>query len=495
MKAASPSILLTTEGTYPHYGGGVSVWCDQLVRYLSDNPFHIFSVTHAPRLQAIFTFPENVRSMKQFALWGTEEPGDQPQSYSEVYQRKLRVDSDSMEDDFLPCFRILARAAFHGEVCSPKLLAGAIMSLRRYFNEYDFKKSMSSPEAWQIFLEESARPGPGFEPFTLQEATKCLRWLLRYASIVTANFEKTDVVHASIAGLAGVPGVISKLEHGSKFLITEHGIYLRELYVALGKMQESSNCLRFLLNWNRAIVRMNYHFADSVTSLGEFNRKWQLRFGAPEEKIRIFPNGVESKRFYPDPSQLPERLTVITLARIYALKGIDTLLKAAAIIVQRAPNTCFKIYGEIADPAYYENCLRIVREHRLENNVEFTVTKRPEDAFRAAHIFCLPSISEGLPYSVLEAMFSGCPVVASDVGVVADTLAGTGLLVRPNDPEGLASQLLYLLDGPEAAGRRAKLGAKGLARARECYQATVTTKKFEDLYDELSVCQPDFQTA
>ncbi len=495
MKAGSPSILLTTEGTYPHYGGGVSVWCDQLVRYLSNNPFHIFSVTHAPRRDPIFTFPDNVLTVKQFALWGTEEPGDQPESYSEIYQRKLRVDSDSMEEGFLPYFRILVRAAFHGETCSPKLLAGAILSLRRFFAAHDFKKSMCSPEAWTVFLQESARPGPGFEAFTLEEATKCLRWLLRYASIITANFEKTDVVHASISGLAGVLGVIAKLENGSKFLITEHGIYLRELYVALGNMPESPNCLRFLLNWNRAIVRMNYYFADSVTSLGEFNRKWQLRFGAPEEKIRIFPNGVESKRFYPDPAQLPERPTVIALARIYALKGIDTLLKAAVIVVQHAPTTCFKIYGEIADPDYYENCLKIVRQHKLEKNVEFTVTKKPEDALRAAHIFCLPSISEGLPYSVLEAMFTGCPVVASDVGVVSDTLAGTGLLVRPNDPEGLASQLLYLLDGPEAANRRARMGAKGLARARECYQATVTTKKFEDLYDELTVCQPDYQTA
>ena len=204
---------------------------------------------------------------------------------------------------------------------------------------------------------------------------------------------------------------------------------------------------------------------------------------------------MESKRFYPDPAQLPERPTVITLARIYALKGIETLLRAAAIVVHRAPNTCFKIYGEVADPAYYEKCLKIVREHRLEKNVEFTVTRKPEDALRAAHIFCLPSISEGLPYSVLEAMFSGCPVVASDVGVVSDTLAGTGLLVRPNDPEGLASQLLYLLDGPDAAARRATMAENGLARARECYQATVTTKKFEDLYDELTACQPDYQTA
>ena len=99
------SVLLTTEGTYPHYGGGVSVWCDQLVRYLPSVPFHVFSITHAPRLEPKFTIPENILSLKQFSLWGTEEPGDQPEVYAEVYKRKLRVTSQSLDREFLPAFR------------------------------------------------------------------------------------------------------------------------------------------------------------------------------------------------------------------------------------------------------------------------------------------------------------------------------------------------------------------------------------------------------
>ena len=489
------SVLLTTEGTYPHYGGGVSVWCDQLVRYLPNVPFHVFSITHAPRLEPVFAIPENILSLKQFSLWGTEEPGDQPEVYAEVYERKLRVTSQSLEQEFLPAFRVIVQAALEGEGSSPERLAGALVSLRRYCKHHDYKQAMASSAAWSVFLAQCSRPPAGFEPFTLQESTKCLRWLLRYASIVTAHIEPTDIVHASIAGLAAVPGVFSKLENGSKFLITEHGIYLRELYVSLAKMKESGNCLRFLLNWNRAVVKMNYHYADGVTSLGEFNKKWQLRFGAPGEKISILPNGVESSRFYPDAAQLPKRPTVVTLARIYGLKGIDTLLQAAVIVQERVPNVLFQIFGEVADAAYFEKCKQIVRDNKLESCVEFSVTNKPEDTYRSAHVFCLPSISEGLPYSVLEAMFSGCPVVASDVGVVSDTLAGTGLLVRPKHPEGLAEHLLYLLEGPDAPARRAQLGKLGLERARQHYSAESTTQQFYELYEELMVCQPDYQTA
>lgn len=489
------SILLTSEGTYPHYGGGVSVWCDQLVRYLPEVPFHVLSITHAPRLEPMFELPPNVHSLKQFALWGTEEPGDQPEIYAQVYQRKLRVTPDSLKHHFLPAFRTIVQGALLGDRCSPDQLAQALLSLRRYCADHDYKQAMSSPQAWAVFLSECSRQPAGFDPFTLEEATKCLRWLLRYVSIVTAQYPQTDIVHASIAGLAAVPGTLSKLEHGSKFLITEHGIYLRELYVALGKMNETANCLRFLLNWNRAIVRMNYYYADAVTSLGEFNKKWQLRFGAPQEKILIVPNGVDSGRFYPDPQQLPQRLTVVTLARIYGLKGIDTLLNAAAIVRKQVPNVCFRILGEVADAEYFERCQTIIRENKLEPVVEFGITKTPQDAYRKAHVFCLPSISEGLPYSILEAMFSGCPVVASDVGVVSDTLAGSGLLVRPNDPEGLASQLLLLLDGPDAPSRRARLARLGLERAQAHYRAESTTQLFNEIYKELIVCQPAYQPA
>ena len=97
--------------------------------------------------------------------------------------------------------------------------------------------------------------------------------------------------------------------------------------ISLNRMPFSFRCRKFLHGLNGALVRMNYRYADCVTSLGEFNRKWQVRIGADPQKILFVPNGVDADVFQPRPEKRPERVTVVTLARIYPLKGIDTLLR------------------------------------------------------------------------------------------------------------------------------------------------------------------------
>jgi glycosyltransferase involved in cell wall biosynthesis len=136
---------------------------------------------------------------------------------------------------------------------------------------------------------------------------------------------------------------------------------------------------------------------------------------------------------------------VVTTARIYPLKGIDILLRAAALVHRRIPNVLFRIFGDVADKEYFALCERIIKENHLEGAVEFSRTNEPASVYNAAHMFCLSSISEGMPYSLIEAMFCGCPVVATDVGGVAEILGNTGIVVRPNDPDELANALLRVL--------------------------------------------------
>jgi glycosyltransferase involved in cell wall biosynthesis len=353
---------------------------------------------------------------------------------------------------------------------------------------------MQSEIAWTAFLDACRGWLTGSRRLNLEEATACMRWLVRYLGILTVPHLPVDVVHASMTGLAGIAGVLAKLRYGTPYLLTEHGIYLRELYLALSRTEYSLNSRRFLLSMNEAIVRMNYRHADVITSLGDFNRSWQLRLGAVPSKLVFVANGVDPAQFRPAPERRPRRLTVLTLARYFALKGIDVLLEAARIVRGQVPGICFRILGERADPAYFERCLAIVDEHQLHTNIEWGETADPADDLTRAHVFCLPSISEGMPYCILEAMLSGCPVVATDVGNVASVLGGTGLLARPKDPTNLAEALLRLLHGPEAPAFRDRLAAAALERARKHYTAEVCTRKFGDIYSELALCDTICQT-
>jgi polysaccharide biosynthesis protein PelF len=478
---------MTTEGTYPYLPGGVSVWCDQLVQRLKDVQFHIFAIVPSPKQPLRFPLPRNVASCTPFPLWGTNLPGAQESRFSTYYRRALQTTPVAIEQHFLCPFALLIRSIMVPDA-PPADLAKAMVELHRYFAEYDYSTTMQSQQAWFAFLDGCTQWLPEDRRLNLEEATACMRWLLRYLGILSIRYPKADVVHSSIAGLAGVPGVLARLEHGTPYVLTEHGIYFRELLLSLSQSGVSVNCRRFLLGLNEAIVRMNYHYADLVTTLGDFNRGWQIRLGAHPSKIVTVPNGVDPVKFSPELQRRPPQVTVLTLARIFPLKGIEVLLRAIARIKDRIPEVKFRILGEIADADYYKQCKTIIAKNGIDKMIEWGETSDPAGALAEAHLFCLPSISEGMPYSLLEAMLSGCPVVAPDVGNVASVLAGKGFLARPNDPADLARALLEALEGAHAPERRARLAVEALERARNHYTAEVCATNISNIYEELTAC-------
>ena len=478
------SVLLCSEGTYPFYQGGVSVWCDQLIRELRDVDFRVFAITHSPNRKAQFEMLPNITGIDELTLWGTSEPGPVIRSFLEIYRRKARTTREVIRNSFLDLFKQFLTSLLQGT--QPEKMADSLLMLHLYFRSFDYQKTMSSPEAWELFLD-TLQHSPGYSSFTLQDATTCMRWLQRFLAIVTVPIPSTDITHSSVAGLAGVPGVLGKLTRGTPFLLTEHGIYLRELYISLRHSGYTEACRRFLLAFQTAIVKMNYYFADCVTALGSFNRRWQIRLGASERKIRVIPNGMDPSQFRMGQKEPREQLVVLTVARVYHLKGIEYLVRAAALVRERIPPVLFRVVGEIADQSYYQYCLQLVAANKLERNFEFVGKQDVPSALAEADVFCLPSISEGMPYSILEAMFSGCPVVATDVGNVSEMLATTGLVVTPADPVSLAKALLTLLEGDEdARAYRETMARAAKERALSLYTTEKAIGAFRELYRELS---------
>jgi glycosyltransferase involved in cell wall biosynthesis len=105
--------------------------------------------------------------------------------------------------------------------------------------------------------------------------------------------------------------------------------------------------------------------------------------------------------------------------------------------------------------------------------------------FAAADVFCLPSWWEAMPLSVLEAMATGLPVVATDVGDVGRSVVDgvTGRVVPVRDPEALADALEPLLTDPEL---RRRMGKAGLERVCEMFSSEVTADRVSAVYEELA---------
>jgi glycosyltransferase involved in cell wall biosynthesis len=174
------------------------------------------------------------------------------------------------------------------------------------------------------------------------------------------------------------------------------------------------------------------------------------------------------------------------MARIYRLKGLDYLLRAIHIVAAQLPNVRWRILGEVGDREYYDDCRKLADELGIAGRIEWGQTSDPASAYRQADVLCLPSISEAMPYTVLEAMFSGCPVVATDVGGVAEMLGATGLVVPPRNPQRMAQAFISLLAGEGAGDYRRELSARALERARGRYEITECSQRFYRTYERLS---------
>ena len=477
------SVLMTTEGTYPYSAGGVSTWCDALLRNTPDVRWTLLPLTMNPHLDQKFDPPPNVRRVLNVPLWGIEEPAefitDIP--FAQLYDRKRRTGPETIERGFLPHFRELLRV-----ICSDPgnsvAFGRTLVALEDYFRVHDYNETLKSRLVWDSF-KSAVSAGPSrFEP-TLFDLTECLRWLYHFLVVLNVRVPKTAVTHSTAAAFCGIPCITAKVRHGTPMILTEHGVYLREQYLFLSRFHRLLFCKQFLINLITAVVRANYHFADIVAPVCHYNTRWEVAHETPQQKIRVIYNGVDPDHFQPAP-KLHGAPHVVATARIDPLKDIETLLRVAARIKTTRPDVRFTVHGAIADESYYRRCLVLRARLGVDDTVAIgTETEDVVGAYRDADVVLLTSISEAFPYSVIEAMACEKAVVASDVGGVGEALEGCGVLVKPRDDERFAAEVSRLLDDHHL---RLRLGAKARARVMEEFRLDHSIGKYLDLYRSLA---------
>ena len=201
------------------------------------------------------------------------------------------------------------------------------------------------------------------------------------------------------------------------------------------------------------------------------------------QRTVVIPNAVDvgaapGARHDGDPPQ------VVTVGRLAAPKDALTLLRALSALAP-IPFSALLV-GDGPDRAEVEAEIRALG---LEDTVALAGSRSDVPSLlAAADVFVLSSRSEGAPFSILEAMAAGLPVVASDVGGVGELVVDgeTGLLVPPADPVGLAEALRRVL--LDAALRR-RFGAAGRARAAERFDLRALRRAHLELYArELARC-------
>lgn len=213
----------------------------------------------------------------------------------------------------------------------------------------------------------------------------------------------------------------------------------------------------------------------------------------PPERMHVVRNGIDTTHFRDVAADVADQrsglgvpsgsVLVTTVCRLYFPKDFDTLLRAFSSVRTQSPQAHLLIVG---DGPYRPQVEGLIRELGLGSAVTLSGFRRDiREILAASDIFVLSTTSgEGLPLTILEAMASSLPVVASDVAGIGEAVIPeeTGLLVPPSDPSALSAALLDIIAHTE---RAQSMGRQGRDRADASFTLERMGRETAAIYEQL----------
>jgi glycosyltransferase involved in cell wall biosynthesis len=257
------------------------------------------------------------------------------------------------------------------------------------------------------------------------------------------------------------------------------------------------DCGEALTPAQRRAQRMFCRMADCVLANAEGVRRWLVSEGYPVRKIQVIRNGIvrpmtvaveERSKLRQELGLAPNTRLIAVCSRLTPMKGIEHFLDAASVVGRRRPDVRFLIIGgpsHIGNGGYKSELERYAASLGLEKRVIFTGFRTDvAKMLPEIDISVLPSLSEGLSNSLLEAMAAGVPVIATRVGGTPEAVedGNTGLLVPPADLGALIRAMTFLLDNPQSMRR---MGEEGRRRVLSRFSVERMIQETESLYFKL----------
>ncbi|HXO39040.1 MAG TPA: glycosyltransferase family 4 protein, partial [Candidatus Acidoferrum sp.] len=208
--------------------------------------------------------------------------------------------------------------------------------------------------------------------------------------------------------------------------------------------------------------------------------------GVSARKIKTIANGIDVEPFecaQPLPALAFDGHKVVGMvARLDLQKGFEYLLRAVRELSSAFSSLKLVIVGEGPDRKAIED---MIRQYSLQSNVILAGQQSDmRGVYAAMDVFALPSLNEGLPMTILEAMAASKPVIATRVGAIPGVIkhGESGLLVDPRDADGLRSALARLLTDSDLCRR---MGAAGHDWVSRNYTSEIMALKYRQLYEEV----------
>ncbi len=293
--------------------------------------------------------------------------------------------------------------------------------------------------------------------------------------------------------------ISSYVKNNGVDIVHTHG-YKSNIYAKLSSLFTKKPIVSTCHNWINSNRKMNFYSSldkrllkhvDAVIPVSRPVQELLYKAGISRKKITLVENGIKIERFntYVDERKLkselcidPDRIIIGTVGRLSNEKGHRYLIEAAKKILTVHKNCVFLLIG---DGVLKSQLMEYASKLNLGDRIIFA-GKRLDvpQLLSIMDIFVLPSLLEGQPMALFEAMASKKPIVATKVGDVPKILSQgmCGILVPPSNSDAIAEAVLFLIANTDKAGHMASLA---YSEVSEKYSSKQMANKYLDVYKSL----------
>ncbi|MEW8967174.1 glycosyltransferase family 4 protein [Exiguobacterium alkaliphilum] len=290
--------------------------------------------------------------------------------------------------------------------------------------------------------------------------------------------EKYDAIHVHTPVAAALGRVAARIARTPHILYTAHGFYFHE------RMSRVAYELVFWLEKSLAALATDWLLLQSEEDYSLAKTRQFKR----DDRLLHLGNGIDLNRFKPiAKTHNPEQLKFLFVGRLVREKGILDLLQAFTQLSKTHPGATLTIAGELMVNERDQETGKLVEAYLVDNpNVHYAgFVKDTPTLFSDHDVFLLPSYREGLPRSILEAMASGLPVIATNIRGCREEVIDheTGYLVPVASPDALAEAMESFILHPE---RLETYGRRGREVVEERFDESIVLTRQLDLFAQIS---------
>ena len=229
--------------------------------------------------------------------------------------------------------------------------------------------------------------------------------------------------------------------------------------------------------------RWTLNRADKIICYTDGEKENIEKLRIDTKKISVIHNGVDTTLFIPRTSEkTADKKQILWVGRHVPGKGVEYLIDAFSRVLRKIPGTHLVLVGLGPEKLAIEDRLRKLYLQSSVTLIDYLDNAELPDVYKNSDLFVLPSLMEGVPRTLLEAMACGVPVVTTNLPHLVDIIDGAGLVVPPKEPTLLSDAILTILDDASLAE---KMGQQGRKKIEQEYSWEDTVKKTLVLYESV----------